>query len=83
MAKARWVNLGGHPYTGVFKGADSVIVRASFSGEPGREAERGGAVGFAAKFLRDGVESGNFLGLEEVETLNFFENGFTTHATLP
>ena len=83
VAKASWVDLGGHPYTGVFKGADSVIVRSSLGIPPGRKETSAGAVGFAAKFLRDGVESGNILAIELNDTLDYFEKGFSSQTYTP
>jgi hypothetical protein len=31
VASAVWVNKGGHPYTGIFTGAENVVIRVSLA----------------------------------------------------
>ena len=76
VAKASWQDLGGHSYTGVFKGADSMIVRTSYGAEPEPTDSSGGAAGFAAKFLRDGIDSANILSIGGLSSLDYFEGQF-------
>lgn len=83
VAKAIWHDLGGHPYTGIFKGADAGYVRLSVAKPtitiPGAVNL---APGMGAKFLRDGTDSANFVAMYSVDgqsSLNFFENDFSNH----
>ena len=78
VAKAVWQDLGGHPYTGVFRGGDTGFVRFS-SAKP---ESFGLAPGMGVKFLRDGQDSANFPAMYSVDgqdSLNWFANDFTTH----
>ena len=47
-----WVSTGDHPYTGIFKGGDAGIVRAS-SGLPVDEAKAEMVPAVGIKLLRD------------------------------
>ena len=62
VGKAEWIDLGGHPYTGMFKGADTGFVRLS-PVTPVNEDVTSPAPkmnpSIAVKFLRDGIDSGN------------------------
>ena len=81
VGKVEWVDLGGHPYTGIFQGASHGIARLSLAQEPSPPAP-GTAPGMGLKFLRDGVDSANLVAMFDVagqESWNFFENIFTTH----
>ena len=57
VAKAKWVDYGDHLYTGIFKGGDSGIIRFSTGNPPGSTLNPS----IALKFLRDGVDSANFV----------------------
>jgi len=70
-------------YTGVFKGADHMIVRLSES-DLLFDSSTGHNPSVALKFLRDGVESGNMFGMVNFEglptpTWDFFANDFRSH----
>lgn len=65
-------------YTGLFKGVDFGLLRASLTGEP---SDRGFAPGLAFKFLIEGKPSGNFSALVSLagqgQNYNFFANEFS------
>jgi hypothetical protein len=81
--KARYVSHGNHNYTGVFTGADNIIIRASTATEP--KEDTFGAIGpaLAVKFLRSNVHSANYVVLWKLEgqgnDMNFFSKNFTNH----
>ena len=89
VAKAKWVNLGGHDYTGIFKGGDTGFVRLS-TGHPvnenpdplqGFEDHGFFTASVAVKFLRDGVDSANSFGRGEgigQRSFNFFEKSLNS-----
>lgn len=66
------------PYSGLFKGVDFGLLRASLTGEP---SDRGFAPGLAFKFFIDGQPSGNFSALVSLsgqgKDYNFFANEFS------
>jgi len=73
--------LGGHPYTGIFKGGDTGYVRMS-SAAPVDTKTPNMKPGMGVKFLRDGVDSANFVamfGVDGQDDLNFFQNDWVTH----
>ena len=81
VGKVEWVDLGGHPYTGIFQGASQGIARLSLAQEPSPPALNT-APGMGLKFLRDGVDSANLVAMYDVagqESWNFFKNIFTNH----
>ena len=81
VGKVEWVDMGGHPYTGIFKGATKGIARLSLAQEPSPPA-LSTAPGMGLKFLRDGVDSANLVAMFDVagqESWNFFKNVFTAH----
>jgi len=81
VGKVEWVDLGGHPYTGIFQGANQGIVRLSLAKEP-VTTELNTAPGMGLKFLRDGMPSANLVAMYSVggqESWNFFKNDFTNH----
>ena len=81
VGKVEWVDMGGHPYTGIFQGASQGIARLSLAQEPSPDALNT-APGMGLKFLRDGVDSANLVAMFDVagqESWNFFENIFTAH----
>ena len=60
VSKIKWIDQGGHPYTGLFKGGDAGLARFSTGGPTW---ETGMKPGFAVKLLRDGIDSGNFVAM--------------------
>ncbi len=79
VASIRFVGTEGHPYTGLFKGADHGVARFSLGAKPG---EGSFAPGIAVKFLIDGQPSRNFVAMFSLDgqtNYNFFENDFSNH----
>jgi len=80
----RFDSHGGHPYTGLFEGATSGLVRFSSAKEPGKG---GYTPGMGMKFLRDGRESANFVAMYTLDgqtcnETNFFEHEWSNHIPL-
>ena len=85
VGKVEWVNLGGHPYTGIFKGGDSGYVRMS-SATPADSKTPNLKPGMGVKFLRDGADSANFVamfGVDGQDSLNFFAHDWSNHIPDP
>ena len=61
VAKAKFVSNGEHSYTGLFKGSDYGLVRLSSAAAP--SATNPLIPGMAVKFLRDGIDSANFVSM--------------------
>ena len=87
VAKAEWINYGGHPYTGMFEGADTGFVRLSTLvpvKEPG-SVESGANVmlpTISLKFMRDQMDSANAFGNKSFfgqTSYNFFENSLLSN----
>merc|ERR1712080_554909 len=81
VGKVEWVDMGGHPYTGIFQGASQGIARLSLAQEPSPPALNT-KPGMGLKFLRDGIDSANLVAMYGVggqESWNFFANDFTNH----
>lgn len=82
VGKVKFVSKGNHPYTGIFKGSDTGIVRLSSTTNP----ETYGYVSpsMALKFLIDGGDSANLVsmyGLDgQPDEWNFFQHTFTNNA---
>jgi len=79
VAKAKIVWTSNSQYTGMFKAANNVLVRASTAVEASLD---GITPAFAIKALRDGIPSGNIIGMYELDgqtSLNFFEHNLCTH----
>jgi len=79
VAKAKFVWTGNNKYTGMFKAANNVLVRASTAQEPTAD---GITPAIAFKALRDGIPSGNIIGMYELDgqkSLNFFDNNMCSH----
>eukprot|EP00927_Polykrikos_kofoidii_P025441 TRINITY_DN22844_c0_g1_i1.p1 TRINITY_DN22844_c0_g1~~TRINITY_DN22844_c0_g1_i1.p1 ORF type:complete len:410 (-),score=49.83 TRINITY_DN22844_c0_g1_i1:138-1367(-) len=75
-----FVSVGGHPYTGVFEGAQHGLIRLSSAAKPGGSFTPGAAF----KFFRDGRRSANFVAMPSLDgqpcsNSNFFANDFKTH----
>ena len=78
VGQVEWRSRGGHPYTGIFKGAKQGIVRLSLAGKP---SSNNIVPGMGLKFLRDGRDSANLVAMYSLEgqkSWNFFKNDFTT-----
>ena len=85
VGKIEWVDLGNHPYTGIFKGGDAGYVRMS-SAAPVDTKTPNIKPGMGVKFLRDGVDSANFVAMFSVDgqdNLNFFANDWSNHIPDP
>ena len=85
VGKVSWVDLGGHAYTGIFTGGDSGYVRMS-SATPVDTKTPNMKPGMGVKFLRDSVDSANFVamfGVDGQDSLNFFENDWSNHIPDP
>jgi len=81
VGKVQWKDLGGHPYSGIFKGAKHGLARLSLALEP-ETGSMTTAPGIGLKFLRDGVDSANLVAMFSVggqESWNFFKNDFSNH----
>merc|ERR1711973_191906 len=81
VAQVEWKDLGGHSYSGIFKGATNGYVRLSLAKEPVTTVQET-APGMGLKFLRDGIDSANLVAMYSVngqDSWNFFKNDFTTH----
>jgi len=81
VGRVEWRDLGGHNYSGIFKGARHGLVRLSLALEPDTE-KLNTAPGMGLKFLRDGVDSANLVAMYSVdgqESWNFFKNDFSNH----
>jgi len=79
VAKAKIVWTSNNQYTGMFKAANHVLVRASTATEASLD---GITPALAIKALRDGIPSGNIIGMYELDgqtSLNFFEHSLCTH----
>ena len=89
VAKMRYKNTGGHNYTGFFEdGADHGIVRISDAHIDLRDTNGNPIDAFmqpsiAVKMLRDGMHSGNYLGMVSFEDggtgFDFFSKPFINH----
>ena len=82
VGKFKWVDQGGHSYTGMFNGgSDFGFVRFSTglfvnTNTPNMKP------GMGVKLLRDGADSANFVSMFSVDgqdSLNFFENDWNNH----
>lgn len=60
LAKVQFVPSAGHPFTGLFQGADHGLLRLSVTGDP---SDRGFAPGLALKLFVDGRRSENISAL--------------------
>ena len=81
VAKIEWKNFGGHPYTGMFRGADAGYARLSVA-KPADTKTPNLAPAMAIKLLRDNADSANVLTMFSVDgqdTLDFFANDFKNH----
>ena len=85
VAKIQWVDLGGHNYTGMFKGSDFGYVRMSVAG-PVDTANNQMVPAMGVKLLRDGMDSANFVAMFSVNgqpSLNFLANDWSNHISTP
>ena len=81
VGKVKFLPEPGHPYTGIFKGANYGLVRFSSAAAPSKSQPL--APGLGLKFLRDGIDSANLVSMWSVEgqpnDWNFFSNDFFNH----
>ena len=85
VGKIEWKSVGSHPYTGMFKGADTGYARLSVA-KPVDTKTPNMAPGMGVKLLRDGHDSANFVCMFSVDgqdSLNWFENDFVNHIPDP
>ena len=85
VGKVEWKSVGSHPYTGVFTGAQNCLIRLSLASQPKPEVKKT-TPGFGLKFLRDGMDSGNFVAMDSVdgqESWNYFLRNFSNHIPAP
>jgi hypothetical protein len=87
-AQVEFVATADTPYTGLFKGADSAVIRLSCAKQPdftktaAKDAYDNFTPGFGLKFLVDGLPSVNLVamfGVNGVDTWNFFGRDFSNH----
>eukprot|EP00933_Yihiella_yeosuensis_P064832 TRINITY_DN6836_c2_g2_i2.p1 TRINITY_DN6836_c2_g2~~TRINITY_DN6836_c2_g2_i2.p1 ORF type:complete len:403 (+),score=80.58 TRINITY_DN6836_c2_g2_i2:60-1268(+) len=81
----RFDSVGGHPYTGLFQGAEHGLIRFSSAKQP----VKGGGVapGMGIKFFRDGRPSANFVAMYSLdgqasEDTDFFQHDWNNHVPL-
>lgn len=81
VGKVKFVSDRNNAYTGIFKGADTGLIRLSSAATP--SASQPLAPGFGLKFLRDGRDSANLVAMYDLEgqpnDWNFFSHAFTNH----
>lgn len=81
VASVKLTNSGNHPFTGIFKGADSGVIRMSFAAKPDPKVKTT-TPGIGLKFLRSGIDSASLVAMYSVdgqESWNFFKNDFSNH----
>ena len=81
VAKIKWVSedTAGHPFTGLFKGSDTGIIRFSTGSAP---SGSGITPGIGIKLLRDGIDSGNLVAMKDIDGqvgFDIFQEDFETH----
>ena len=63
VGEVKWIDKGGHPYTGLFKGGDTGFIRTSdvflVNPAPSPENPIWMVPSIAVKLLRNGMDSGN------------------------
>lgn len=84
VCKGKFIAQGDHPYTGLFKGCDNLLMRPA----PGLQPKEGMLLaGISIKFLRDMMHSGNFLSLRKEGTnklnMNWFNGDPKSHVGSP
>lgn len=77
----KFESAGGHPYEGLFKGAEHGMVRFSSAKKPGSD---GVTPGMGLKFLRDGRRSANFVSMYSLDgqpcsDTDFFQHDWSNH----
>lgn len=81
VGKVKFVSDRNNAYTGIFKGAESGLIRLSSAATPSKSQPL--APGFGLKFLRDGRDSANLVAMYDLEgqpnEWNFFAHDFTNH----
>ena len=80
-SSVKLTNIGSHPFTGIFKGADSGVLRMSAAKKPDPKILNL-APGLGLKFLRNGIDSANLVAMFSVDgqpSWNFFANDWSNH----
>lgn len=77
----KFESAGGHPYQGLFKGAELGMLRFSSAKNPGSD---GVTPGMGLKFFRDGRRSANFVSMysldgQPCEDTDFFQHDWSNH----
>lgn len=77
----KFESASGHPYQGLFKGAEHGMVRFSSAKNPGND---GVTPGMGLKFLRDGRRSANFVSMYSLDGQpcsdgDFFQHDWSNH----
>eukprot|EP01062_Namystynia_karyoxenos_P002259 TRINITY_DN1080_c0_g1_i2.p1 TRINITY_DN1080_c0_g1~~TRINITY_DN1080_c0_g1_i2.p1 ORF type:complete len:431 (+),score=171.41 TRINITY_DN1080_c0_g1_i2:81-1295(+) len=85
VCKASFKATPGSKYTGVFQGADNILIR--FSSAKDLDLDKPSMTpGFGIKFLIDGRQSSNFVAMPSLDgqaDFNFFALNFTNHPAFP
>jgi len=82
VAQARFISRPGSPYTGVFEGAENVLIRMSETDVFVDGVTQGLNPSIALKFLRDGRKAANQFGMvsfEGTQSWDFFAKPFMSH----
>eukprot|EP00756_Hemistasia_phaeocysticola_P039623 Hpha_TRINITY_DN16824_c0_g2::TRINITY_DN16824_c0_g2_i2::g.150097::m.150097 len=85
VCKASFNAVPGSKYTGAFAGSSNVLIRFSSAKDIDQKAPSM-TPGFGIKFLRNGMQSGNFVampGLDGQSSFNFFKYNFTNILAYP
>jgi len=85
VAKAEYINTAGDTYTGVFEGADNVLIRLSETDIIADDISTAAKPSIAIKFLRNERDSANQFGMVSFEGTNswdFFANPLMSHLPL-
>jgi hypothetical protein len=81
VASVKLTSTGSHPFTGIFKGADSGVIRMSFAAKPDPKVLNT-TPGIGLKFLRNGIDSASLVAMYSVDgqdSWNYFKNDFSNH----
>lgn len=81
IATVKLTDSGKHPFTGLFKGADTGVVRMSVAAQPDIKVKNL-TPGMGLKFLRDGIDSASLVSMFSVDgqdSWNYFANDFSNH----
>jgi hypothetical protein len=80
VSQIQYIDLGGHNFTGVFKGCQNGFLRLSLATPPDAKII---VPGLSLKFMRNGVPSGNVFAMYSLNgqsSFNFFKHDLSNHA---